>query len=94
MAIICLTLDICLPACRSLKEKRSRLRGLRDKFGRNAAVALSETDFHNRHDYAQWSLVAIGSDGGQVQAQLHRIETYIQEYIDGYITKAKMEHLA
>ena len=93
MTIACLTLDIHLPACRSLKEKRSRLRGLRDKFGRDPGIALSETEFHDQHDRAQWCLVAIGGDSGRVQAKLSNIESYIHEHIDGYVTEGTLEFL-
>jgi hypothetical protein len=93
LAIIALTLDIYLPACRSLKEKRSRLRGLRDRFGKSPGIALSETAFHDRHDRAQWCAVAIGSDRGQLESQLRSIEKYIHEHIDGYMTHVQIESL-
>lgn len=93
MPIASLTLDIHLPACHSLKEKRSRLRGLRDKFGREPGIAMSETDFHDVHDHAQWCVVAIAADSSLVQSRLRKIEDYIRGNLDGYITDSRLEFL-
>jgi uncharacterized protein len=94
LPIISLTLEIRLTACRSLKEKRRRLSGLRDRFGRNPGLALSETGYHDRQDSAQWTVVAIGADIGRLQTQLHNVEKYIHEHIDGYVTKSWLDTLS
>ena len=62
MHIALLTITFQLPGCRSLKEKRRRLRRLADHFGRNTRIAVTESDFHDIHDRGQWSFAIIGAD--------------------------------
>lgn len=93
MPIASLSLDIHLPACHSLKEKRGRLRGLRDKFGKDPGIAMAESGFHDIHDRAQWCVVAIAADGSLVESRLRKIEDYIRNNIDGYVTDSRLEFL-
>ncbi|MGK2913258.1 MAG: DUF503 domain-containing protein [Porticoccaceae bacterium] len=93
MHIAQLLLDIQLPGCRSLKEKRGRLRHLKDKFGADANTAVSENDLHDRHDCAQWCFVVIGADKAIVLAQLQRIEDHVHQYVDGYVSHCERQLL-
>ena len=60
MQIGVLTLTFHLPGCRSLKEKRQRLGGLRDRFGRNTTVGVCESGLQDAHQRAEWTFVAVG----------------------------------
>ena len=55
-----LTLDFLLHGCQSLKEKRQRLTGLKDKFGRLPHVAVSEADHADVWQNAQYLFVVVG----------------------------------
>ena len=57
MHIAILTFTFSLPGCSSLKEKRQRVGGLHERFGRNPAVAVCESGELIRHDASQWSFV-------------------------------------
>lgn len=93
MVIASLTLVFHLPACHFLKEKRSRLRGLKDKFGTTTNLAISESTFHDQHQQAEWQVIAIGNDRKRLSRQLQRIEEYCHQYIDGYVTRSELEFL-
>ena len=49
-----LTLDLHLEGCQSLKEKRARTRGVRDRFGRLSQVAVCESDFSDGSHIARY----------------------------------------
>jgi hypothetical protein len=56
-----LVLELSLPGCESLKEKRHRLKGViervRDKFN----VSVSEVDFHDLHQSALVGVAMVNS---------------------------------
>ncbi len=52
-----------LHGCGSLKEKRSRLGGFRQRVGRQTGVALIESDFADAHDRSGWTLAVLTNTG-------------------------------
>ncbi|HSG91637.1 MAG TPA: DUF503 family protein [Pseudomonadales bacterium] len=60
-SIIALTVIFHLDGCRSLKERRGRLGGLRERFGRNPRIALVE---HPGDDpqASRWTFLILGQD--------------------------------
>lgn len=87
MAIIQLIVHFQLPACRSLKEKRQRLGGLRQRFGKLEHVAVTESGLQNAVDCGEWTFVVVGSDRTLAQAQCARLENALHESVDGFICK-------
>jgi hypothetical protein len=82
-----------LPGCRSLKDKRQRLAGLRDRFGRQPNVAVCESDFADAHQRAEWSFVATGHSGVLVEQTLADIEQRILESVDAEVLSFAREML-
>ncbi len=82
MYIRLLTLEFRLVGCRSLKEKRQRLGGLKDKFGRASNIAICEEDYLDSLQRAQWSFVAVGKSGRIVEKTLMELERTIQTNVD------------
>ncbi len=72
MHIGILTLSISLPGCRSLKEKRQRMGGLHERFGRHPAVAVCESGELDRLEASEWTFVAVATSGPKVEALLRR----------------------
>ena len=93
MKLLCLTLDFYLPACRSLKEKRRRLNELKDKFGSNPNIAVSESGFHEMHGRARWSFVIVDENSRIIDAQKEQIQEYANAIIDGFVTHCDAEYL-
>ena len=75
-----------LAGCRSLKEKRGRLRGLKDRFGKQSQVAVAEADLTDEHQRAVWDFVAVASDARVVEQTLTRIENDLALKVDAVIT--------
>jgi uncharacterized protein YlxP (DUF503 family) len=93
MHIALLSLTFRLPACESLKEKRGRLRGMKDRFGKLSNLAVSETGFHDVLDRAEWSFLSMGQDRGQVDRVFSSIELYASTELDAVVTDARREWL-
>jgi len=93
MRIGILVVELHLEGCHSLKEKRHRLLGLRDRFGKQPNVAVCESDFQDEHQRAQWSFVALGADGKLVEQSLRRIEDHIESAVDAVVTNLEREWL-
>lgn len=83
--IVSLVIEFHLPGCRSLKEKRSALNGLRQKFGRQPNLACCESDHHDVLERSQWTFVAASGSAKIVDSMLNQLETYADEELDAVI---------
>ena len=86
-----LRIEFLLPGCRSLKEKRQRLGGLRERYGRQVNVAVCETNFQDIHDRAEWTFVAVGQTLRLIDQTLAEIEQRIVETVDATISGMQRE---
>ena len=91
MHIGVLALDFHLAGCRSLKEKRSRVGRLRDKFGRIANLAVCESAYQDSHQRARWSVVAVAGDAKVVSASLAEVERWAAESVDATLVNVDCE---
>ena len=78
-------MDFLLGGCRSLKEKRQRLRGLRDRFGKQPNLAVVESAHADSLQRARWSFVGSASDPEPIEQQLADIERYLALAVDAEI---------
>jgi len=93
MNIELLVVEFRLPGCDSLKEKRQRLLGLRERFGKLINVAVCESDYQDAHKQAQWSFVVAATDPKIVTNQLSKIEDFLNTEVDALITAIHRERL-
>lgn len=93
MHISILTLSFSLPGCGSLKEKRQRMGGLHERFGRNPAVAVCESGELNRHDASEWSLVVVATSRREVESLCSQIEDKILRTVDGRVMNVTREFI-
>ncbi len=93
MRIGLLTVTFSLPGCRSLKEKRQRLGGLRDRFGRQTNVAVCESALADVHNQAQWSFVAAAQSRSLIDQTFSELEQRILESVDAEVVEMVREHL-
>jgi len=85
MIIGFLSLDIYLPYSHSLKEKRKRLVGIRDRLKKKYNVAFSELDYQDKWQRSKIGLVSLNSQKRVVEKLFHKIELDIQDSIDGEV---------
>ncbi len=93
MQIGILTLTFSLPGCSSLKEKRQRMGGMHERFGRNPAVAVYESGELNRHDASEWSFVVVASTKREVESLCSQIEDKIQRSVEARVMDVTQEFL-
>ncbi len=93
MHILRLTIEFQLPACHSLKDKRRRLGGLREKFGSRPNIAVSESGWHDVHDRARWTFVIVGENQRVIESQQELIQTYVSQSVDALVTHSSREYL-
>ena len=93
MHIGMLSITFSLPGCGSLKEKRQRMGGMHERFGRNPSVAVCESGELNSHDASEWSFVVVAASRREVESQCSRIEDKIQCTVDARIISVTREFL-
>lgn len=93
MHIAVLTMTISLPGCRSLKEKRQRMGGVHERFGRHPAIAVCESGDHDRLESSEWTFVVVGNLAQKVEALCSEIEEKVQRTVDGRVLEVSREVL-
>jgi len=87
MSHLCvLTLQFHLEGCDSLKDKRQRLSGLRDRFGRQTYVGVCESDFADELSRAEWTFVVIASSPQRIDQAINDIDEFAATQVDAVIT--------
>lgn len=69
-----LQVEIGCPWARSLKEKRSLLRPLLDRWRRGYAVSVARIDALDAHDREVWAVAAVDADRDRLAAVLAGLE--------------------
>ena len=94
MASACLLrIQLHFTGCRSLKEKRRRLKGLRSRLGKTANLALCESGHQDAHQRSEWSLIAIATESAAVDRTLTQAERLLEETLDAQLLGAQREWL-
>ncbi len=93
MHIGVMTLTFTLPGCGSLKEKRQRMGGMHERFGRNPAIAVCESGELNRHDASEWSFVVVATSKRELESLLSQIEDKVQSTVDARVMDVRREFL-
>ena len=93
MHIGILTMVFSMTGCSSLKEKRQRMGGMHERFGRNPAVAVCESGEHDRHDASEWTFVVVGISKREIESLCSQIEDKVQRTVEGRVMDVKQEFL-
>ena len=93
MNVRLMTVDFHLGGCRSLKEKRQRLKGMRERFGKAPNVAVCESDYQDVHQRAQWSFIATAANGDIAERSLSEILSSIEYSVDAELIGVEQEIL-
>jgi uncharacterized protein YlxP (DUF503 family) len=78
MVIGACRLQLHLPGCGSLKEKRARLKPLLARLHREFNVAAAEVDLHDVWQSAALAIVAVSTDAAHVQSALSHIVSWVE----------------
>jgi len=77
--VVVLTWELSIPGCRSLKEKRTAVRSIRDRVQNRFKVSVAETDYQDVTDRAEITVALVSSDGKIAQSLADRIDRFVGE---------------
>jgi uncharacterized protein len=80
MHVAVLTLELRLPGCASLKEKRSRLKPLLAGLHREFNISAAEIEQQDRHAAAVIACAVVSGDGPHAQQVLDGIPAWIESH--------------
>ena len=75
-----LTLHIHLPGCKSLKQKRSRLKPLIARLQREFNISVAEVDYLDKWQDTIIACALVSNDNGHTQRSLQKIVHWIEAY--------------
>lgn len=93
MIIGYLSLEIYLPYSHSLKEKRQRLKRIRDRLRKKYNVAFAELDFQNKWQRSKIGIVTINNQRTLIEKIFNQIIQDVTDTIDGEIIQTQQEYL-
>lgn len=88
-----LTVDMLTPNGRSLKEKRQVLNSLKDRLRRRFNVSVAETDYHDKWQRSQLSIVGVARDRVELEARLTRVLNFLEGELKITILDHKLQAL-
>lgn len=80
MGLGVLTLQIDIPGCKSLKEKRSRLKPLLTRLHREFNISVAEIDHHDVWQSAVLACALISNSRAHTQRSLQQVVKWVEEY--------------
>jgi len=93
MVIGFLFLDIHLPYCHSLKEKRKRMNSIRDRFKKKYNVAFAELEYQNKWQRTAVGIVTLNKEKKVVDSLFQKIVQESEDHIDGEIIDYQIQFL-
>ncbi|MGF1760898.1 DUF503 domain-containing protein [Photobacterium sagamiensis] len=91
--ITLLTIELVIPHAQSLKEKRSEVRGLKDRIRNKFNASVAEVGFQDKWQRAVLAVCLVGSDKRQLESNTDRIRTLCEEAADIEIAAIVQEWL-
>ena len=74
-----LTIDLLLPGCSSLKEKRYALSSLKTRLRQRFNVSVAETDYHDKWQRSQLAVAMVGVDKVGVDSECDHVVRFVED---------------
>lgn len=87
-----LTVDLLIPGCSSLKEKRLVLSSLKTRLRRKFNVSVAEVDHHNKWQRARLAACTVGVDRKTVDGCFEKVLKFIERDFRVEITDTQQEY--
>ncbi len=78
MVLKVITIDLLIPCCSSLKEKRYVLTSIKTKLRRRYNVTVSEVDYHDKWQRCKIAVATLGSDRRITDATSNKVLNFIE----------------
>ncbi len=82
MLMAALRLDLRIPACGSLKEKRHVVKALTNGIRSTFDVAVAETDHQDMWQRAELGVAAVGAEGYHLRKVMHSVERFVERWAE------------
>ena len=82
MLMAALRLDLRIPACGSLKEKRHVVKALSSGIRSTFEVAVAETGYQDKWQRAELGVAAVGSEGYHLKKVMHSVERFVDRWAE------------
>lgn len=79
MFVSCLTIELHLPGCRSLKQKRGTIKPILAGLHKRYNVSAAEIDLHDLHTSAVLACVVVSNESAHSQRLLSRIPGWMEK---------------
>ncbi len=90
--IATLTIHLHLPACRSLKEKRGRIKPLIARLQREFNVSVAEMDLQDKWQETVIACAMVGNGRGQLESALQGVAKWVEgHWTDGDVIEQRVE---
>jgi len=73
-----LTIHLHIPGCKSLKEKRSRLKPLLTRLHKEFNISVAEMEAHDVWQSAVIACAVVGNDNAQNQRMLQKVADWVE----------------
>lgn len=82
MLVAALRLELRIPACGSLKEKRHVIKTLTSGIRSTFQVAVAETGYQDTWQRAELGVAAVGSEGYHLRKVMHGVERFVERWAE------------
>jgi len=79
MVIGLCSIEIYIPKCRSLKEKRMVIKGIKDSLRNKYNISIAEVEFHNLWQRAKLAVVVVSSQKKRVEQIFSSVLKFMEE---------------
>lgn len=94
MDISILEVEIILPECLNLKQKRAVIKSLKDRIRNRFNVSIAEIDFHDLWGKALLCIVTVSKSRVDSDKRLNSVIHFIEKNIrDGYVGNISLQHI-
>jgi len=91
--VLSLEVELHLPQCRSLKDKRSVLKSMIEGARRRYGVAASETDHQDTWQRAQLGFACVSGSAGHASDMMDEIERFIWSFSESEVVETRRNWL-
>jgi uncharacterized protein YlxP (DUF503 family) len=78
MFVKLLTVDLLIPGCSSLKEKRFVLASLKARLRKRFNASVAEVDYQDKWQRSMLAIAFVGSDHGSLDGACAKVRTFIE----------------
>ena len=82
MLVAALRLDLRIPVCGSLKEKRHVIKTLSNGIRTTFPVAVAETGYQELWQRTELGVAAVGSEGHHLEKVMHGVERFVERWAE------------